>query len=90
VAAEGEVTAMPGRLSSPEAGSGPGLVLLADTDRDTPAIAGPYAAEGLLDPAGLPVAGGETAKKLVDETGPSNTLMRRWAESAGTPPALPR
>jgi carboxymethylenebutenolidase len=40
---------------------------------------------GLLDPAGLPVAGSETAKKLIDETRPSNTLMRRWAESAGTP-----
>jgi carboxymethylenebutenolidase len=39
---------------------------------------------GLLDPAGLPVAGGETAKKIVDETRPSNTLMKRWAESAGT------
>src|ERR1700730_157451 len=45
---------------------------------------------GLLDPAGLPVAGSETAKKLVDEPRPSNTLMRRWAESAGTPSALPR
>jgi carboxymethylenebutenolidase len=37
---------------------------------------------GLLDPDGLPVAGAETAKKLLDETRPSNTLMRRWAESA--------
>jgi carboxymethylenebutenolidase len=37
---------------------------------------------GLLDPAGLPVAGDETAKKLLDETRPSNTLMRRWIESA--------
>src|SRR5579885_2566285 len=37
---------------------------------------------GLLDPALLPVAGIETAKKLVDETLPSNTLMRRWSESA--------
>jgi carboxymethylenebutenolidase len=37
---------------------------------------------GLLDPQGLPVAGNETAKKLVDETRPSNTLMERWAESA--------
>ena len=45
---------------------------------------------GLLDPAGLPVAGSETAKKLIDETRPSNTLMRRWEESAGTPSALPR
>src|SRR5216684_1926139 len=37
---------------------------------------------GLLDPALLPVAGVATAKKLVDETLPSNTLMARWAESA--------
>jgi carboxymethylenebutenolidase len=37
---------------------------------------------GLIDPAKLPVAGIETAKKLVDETLPSNTLMKRWAESA--------
>jgi carboxymethylenebutenolidase len=37
---------------------------------------------GLLDPKGLPVAGNETAKKLLDETRPSNTLMQRWAESA--------
>jgi carboxymethylenebutenolidase len=37
---------------------------------------------GLLDPKGLPVAGRDTAKKLVDETQPSNTLMQRWAESA--------
>ncbi len=37
---------------------------------------------GLLDPKGLPIAGVETAKKLLDETLPSNTLMNRWAESA--------
>jgi carboxymethylenebutenolidase len=37
---------------------------------------------GLLDPEGLPVAGLDTAKKLLDETRPSNTLMRRWADSA--------
>jgi carboxymethylenebutenolidase len=37
---------------------------------------------GLLDPKGLPVAGIETAAKLIDETRPSNTLMKRWAESA--------
>ena len=37
---------------------------------------------GLLDPEGLPVAGVETAKKLLDETRPSNTLMQRWVESA--------
>ncbi|MDR0226172.1 MAG: dienelactone hydrolase family protein [Burkholderiaceae bacterium] len=32
---------------------------------------------GLLDPALLPVAGVETARKLLDETLPSNTLMAR-------------
>jgi carboxymethylenebutenolidase len=37
---------------------------------------------GLLDAKNLPVAGIATAKKLVDETRPSNTLMRRWTESA--------
>ncbi|MFN4260375.1 MAG: dienelactone hydrolase family protein [Gemmataceae bacterium] len=37
---------------------------------------------GLLDPKGLPVAGHECARKLLDETLPSNTLMARWAESA--------
>jgi len=37
---------------------------------------------GLLDPAGLPIAGVDTAKKLLDKTRPSNTLMKRWAESA--------
>jgi carboxymethylenebutenolidase len=36
---------------------------------------------GVLDPEGLPVAGIETAKKLLDESLPSNTLMARWAES---------
>ena len=40
---------------------------------------------GLLDPKGLPVAGVETAHKLVDETRPSNELMARWASSAGKP-----
>jgi carboxymethylenebutenolidase len=37
---------------------------------------------GLLDPANLPVAGAESANKLLDETLPSNTLMKRWAASA--------
>lgn len=37
---------------------------------------------GLLDPKKFPVAGAETAKKLVDESLPSNELMTRWAESA--------
>jgi carboxymethylenebutenolidase len=33
---------------------------------------------GLLDPKGLPVAGIETARKLLDETLPSNGLMEAW------------
>ena len=37
---------------------------------------------GLLDPRGLPVSGVDTAKKLLDEARPSNTVMNRWAESA--------
>lgn len=37
---------------------------------------------GLLDPKLLPVAGVETAHKLLDETLPSNTLMPGWAGSA--------
>jgi carboxymethylenebutenolidase len=36
---------------------------------------------GLLNPEGLPVAGVETAKKLLDEQRPSNTLMGRWTPS---------
>ena len=39
---------------------------------------------GLIDPKLYPVAGIETSKKLVDKTLPSNTLMRRWAESGPT------
>lgn len=37
---------------------------------------------GLLDPKGLPVAGVEVTRKLMDESLPSNTLMERWATSA--------
>jgi carboxymethylenebutenolidase len=37
---------------------------------------------GLLDPKGLPVAGAETAKKLLDPSLPSNTLMAAWKRSA--------
>jgi carboxymethylenebutenolidase len=37
---------------------------------------------GLLDAKSLPAAGIETAKKLVDETLPSTTSMKRWEESA--------
>ncbi len=40
---------------------------------------------GLLDPADLPVAGAETARKVVDNTRPSNKLMTRWATSADKP-----
>jgi carboxymethylenebutenolidase len=40
---------------------------------------------GKLDPKGLPVAGVETARKLVDETLPSNALMKKWSESEGKP-----
>jgi len=32
---------------------------------------------GLLDPGALPIAGVETARKLIDGTLPSNGLMRR-------------
>ena len=40
---------------------------------------------GVLDPTGLPIAGIETAKKLVDESLPSNTLMAAWSSSADKP-----
>jgi carboxymethylenebutenolidase len=40
---------------------------------------------GLLDPAGLPVAGIETARKVLDNAVPSNKLMTRWAQSEGKP-----
>ncbi|MXW48554.1 MAG: dienelactone hydrolase family protein, partial [Gammaproteobacteria bacterium] len=40
---------------------------------------------GLIDSNELPVAGHETAVKLVDESQPSNTLMRNWASSEGKP-----
>jgi carboxymethylenebutenolidase len=40
---------------------------------------------GLLEPAGLPVAGAETARKVADKSQPSNALMTRWATSAGKP-----
>lgn len=36
---------------------------------------------GVLNPDGLPVAGVETARKLVDPSLPSNTLMARWSQS---------
>jgi len=40
---------------------------------------------GLLDPLGLPVAGAETAHKVIDKLLPSNGLMKRWHESEGKP-----
>jgi carboxymethylenebutenolidase len=40
---------------------------------------------GLLDPKGLPVAGVETARKVVDPIGPSNAMMTRWYSSAKKP-----
>lgn len=40
---------------------------------------------GLLEPKGLPVAGAQTARKALDETLPSNTLMPGWQDSAGLP-----
>jgi carboxymethylenebutenolidase len=40
---------------------------------------------GLLDAQGLPVAGAETARKALDKTLPSNTLMPNWPSSAGKP-----
>jgi carboxymethylenebutenolidase len=38
---------------------------------------------GKLDPTGLPVAGIQTAKKMVNETLPTNTMMPNWASSEG-------
>jgi carboxymethylenebutenolidase len=40
---------------------------------------------GLLDPAGLPVAGVETARKALDQALPSNVLMQNWQTSKGKP-----
>jgi carboxymethylenebutenolidase len=41
---------------------------------------------GLLDPAGLPVAGVEAARKVTDKTLPSNGLMQAaWKRSEGRP-----
>ena len=34
---------------------------------------------GLLDPAGLPIAGVEIARKMINPFGePSNTLLKKW------------
>jgi carboxymethylenebutenolidase len=40
---------------------------------------------GLLDPHGLPVAGAETAHKVMEKLLPSNRLMERWQQSEGKP-----
>jgi carboxymethylenebutenolidase len=40
---------------------------------------------GLIDTKGLPVAGIEEARKLLDKTLPSNTLMPSWKTSEGKP-----
>jgi carboxymethylenebutenolidase len=40
---------------------------------------------GKLDPSGLPVAGLETARKLLDKALPSNSLMAAWLNSEGKP-----
>jgi carboxymethylenebutenolidase len=42
---------------------------------------------GLLDPAGLPVAGVESAKKVLEPWRPANSLMASWSKSASTEPA---
>jgi carboxymethylenebutenolidase len=36
---------------------------------------------GLIDPAGLPTAGQETARKVLDKTLPSNRLMAAWEKA---------
>jgi len=40
---------------------------------------------GLIDPTGLPIAGVEQARKLLDKSLPSNTLMANWQSSADKP-----
>jgi carboxymethylenebutenolidase len=40
---------------------------------------------GLLDPAELPVAGMQMARKVLNPALPSNTLMSRWREREGKP-----
>ena len=41
---------------------------------------------GKLDPVGLPVAGAETARKVLDNAQPSNELLAAaWATSEGKP-----
>jgi carboxymethylenebutenolidase len=40
---------------------------------------------GKLDPKDLPIAGAETARKVIDKKQPSNALMARWSTSEGKP-----
>jgi carboxymethylenebutenolidase len=41
---------------------------------------------GKLDPKGLPIVGADAARKVMDKTLPSNTLMKEiWQRSAGKP-----
>jgi carboxymethylenebutenolidase len=40
---------------------------------------------GLIDPKGLPIAGVEQARKVLDKTLPSNTLMDNWKSSEYKP-----
>ncbi|WP_347556478.1 dienelactone hydrolase family protein [Robbsia sp. KACC 23696] len=40
---------------------------------------------GVLNPEGLPIAGAQAAKKLLNESMPSNTMMPNWASSEGKP-----
>jgi carboxymethylenebutenolidase len=40
---------------------------------------------GLIDPKGLPVAGVEEARKMLDQDQPANELMARWHESEDKP-----
>jgi carboxymethylenebutenolidase len=42
---------------------------------------------GLLEPAGLPVSGVESAKKVLEPGRPANTLMASWSKSARAEPA---
>jgi carboxymethylenebutenolidase len=40
---------------------------------------------GLIDPKGLPVAGAEEARKMLDQSLPANALMPSWKTSEGKP-----
>ena len=40
---------------------------------------------GLIDPAGLPIAGAAEARKMLDQSLPANGLMANWSTSANKP-----